>query len=79
MNQATHFLDGSMIYGSTSENVISLRTMKNGKLATTNINGVELLPVSDTPEDNCQLNEEKICFKSGCFCYKQFHTRDERI
>ncbi|EEB11264.1 Peroxidase precursor, putative [Pediculus humanus corporis] len=65
MNQATHFLDGSMIYGSTSENVISLRTMKNGKLATTNINGVELLPVSDTPEDNCQLNEEKICFKSG--------------
>ncbi|KAK6644324.1 hypothetical protein RUM43_000591 [Polyplax serrata] len=65
MNQATHFLDGSMIYGSTAEAVYLLRTMEKGKLITTNINKVELLPFSETPENSCQLDDDKICFRSG--------------
>lgn len=32
MNLATHYLDGSMIYGTTEEQTLSLRTMKGGQL-----------------------------------------------
>ncbi|XP_060845760.1 peroxidase-like [Rhopalosiphum padi] len=32
MNQATHYLDGSMIYGSSVEQTMALRTMKGGSL-----------------------------------------------
>lgn len=36
INQATHFLDGSQIYGSTEEKAMTLRTMKDGRLKTRN-------------------------------------------
>lgn len=54
-----------MIYGSTAEAAYLLRTMEKGKLITTNINKVELLPFSETPENSCQLDDDKICFRSG--------------
>ncbi len=39
MNQITHWLDGSNIYGSSKKNANQLRTGKGGRLATTRIRG----------------------------------------
>lgn len=63
LNQATHFLDGSQIYGTSFERSSSLRSFTNGQLETTKINGKEFLPKSDRPEEECPT--EKLCFKSG--------------
>ena len=38
INQATSFIDGSVVYGSDSERALWLRTMKNGKLKTSSGN-----------------------------------------
>lgn len=71
MNQATHFLDGSMIYGSTDAKAVTLRAMKSGKLTTVKKNDNELLPMSDTPEDSCQFEKDGACFKSGRYFNKR--------
>lgn len=63
MNQATHFLDGSQLYGTTFERTSSLRSFTNGLLEYTMIDGREFLPKSDRPEEECP--REEVCFKSG--------------
>ncbi|KAL0271442.1 UNVERIFIED_CONTAM: hypothetical protein PYX00_008538 [Menopon gallinae] len=65
MNQNTHYLDGSMIYGSNAMKAISLRTMKGGNLMTVSQNGEEFLPITEAPENNCHDKENWICYQSG--------------
>ncbi|XP_053983298.1 peroxidase-like isoform X3 [Hylaeus volcanicus] len=58
MNQASHFLDGSMIYGSTLTKSRELRIFEGGRLRVHNDNGHEFLPVGGLEisfgcADNC--------------------------
>ncbi|XP_030755866.1 peroxidase-like [Sitophilus oryzae] len=70
MNQATAFIDGSVVYGIDDSAVYSLRSMKNGllKMYITKENR-SLLPVSEDMNDGCNREEEKLkgryCFLSG--------------
>uniref|UniRef100_A0A336M1I8 CSON015496 protein n=1 Tax=Culicoides sonorensis TaxID=179676 RepID=A0A336M1I8_CULSO len=70
LNQATAFIDGSVVYGSTEEKQLSLRAMQGGKLRMLVIdNNRELLPVSKDPNDGCNQDKEnakgRYCFDSG--------------
>lgn len=73
MNQATHYLDGSMIYGTTDERAWSLRTFSNGQLSTEMKNGHEYLPQADKPLQQCQVSSNtSACYKSGNFMKLEF-------
>lgn len=66
MNQATHFLDGSHIYGADISKIIKLRKFHGGLLHTSKNQAREFLPVSSTPKDHCQYNSPNApCFISG--------------
>jgi len=66
MNQATHYLDGSMIYGANDEMAWALRTFSNGMLSSEMKNGYEFLPQADEPLQQCQVSSEaSTCYKSG--------------
>ncbi|XP_021919989.1 peroxidase-like isoform X2 [Zootermopsis nevadensis] len=66
MNQATHHLDGSMIYGSTVEKAWALRTFANGGLSAELKNGREYLPRADKPLQQCQVSSNtSSCYKAG--------------
>jgi hypothetical protein len=68
MNQATHHLDGSMIYGTTDEKAWSLRTFSKGQLSSEVKNGHEYLPQADKPLQHCQVSSNtSACYKSGKF------------
>ncbi|XP_039290630.1 peroxidase isoform X2 [Nilaparvata lugens] len=63
MNQVTHYLDGSVIYGSTAEVATSLRQFHNGRLRTKIHNEREFLPSPRLPQQICINNG--TCFQSG--------------
>ena len=71
MNQATAFIDGSMIYGTTHlEGNVRLRVKQNGYLRSRLFSdGRWLLPISLDPLDGCNrpdyINKSRYCFKSG--------------
>lgn len=72
MNQASSYIDGSMVYGNTESLASRLRTFNNGELDmfyTTD--GRALLPVSKDPADGCNQAEEikngRYCFISGSY------------
>lgn len=68
MNQASHYLDASMIYGSTAGRAIALRAMSGGRLATSEKDAEEFLPLSVAPEVHCQAEgkgNDTICYHSG--------------
>ncbi|XP_055533803.1 myeloperoxidase [Wyeomyia smithii] len=70
LNQATAFIDGSVVYGSDEEKTKQLRSGIDGKLRMlTTPDGRELLPVSTDVRDGCneeQMNAAgKYCFESG--------------
>lgn len=67
MNQATHYLDGSMIYGSTEKKMQTLRTKSNGQLLT-NLNSnrrgePQYMPRED--DDNACQYGIGTCYKAG--------------
>lgn len=70
LNQASAFIDGSVVYGSTVEKVESLRSFKDGqlKMFVTKDNRT-LLPVNEDPKDGCNEADEnakgRYCFDSG--------------
>lgn len=70
LNQATAYLDGSVVYGSIDSTIDYLRTGKNGELRMFKTpDNRELLPVSTDPSDGCNQVEQnakgQYCFESG--------------
>ena len=77
MNQLTHFLDNSNVYGSDEEEALALRTLKGGLLKVTPRAGhrdLDLLPPDESPDMDCTLPKnltgieappEVKCFKAG--------------
>ncbi|XP_040171209.1 LOW QUALITY PROTEIN: chorion peroxidase [Anopheles arabiensis] len=70
LNQATAFIDGSVVYGSDDERMGALRTGAGGQLRMLRTpDGRDLLPVSTDPLDGCNEQEMnaagKYCFESG--------------
>ncbi|KAM3967062.1 salivary peroxidase/catechol oxidase isoform 2-T2 [Aphomia sociella] len=66
MNQATHFLDGSHIYGSNGRDAAALREKTGGLLKTTTIHEEELLPLALKPTEKCLVeNDSGVCFNAG--------------
>lgn len=65
LNQATHFLDGSQIYGSSNHRNRLLRGTE-GYYKTSNINNKEYLPLSPNPTEDCMVSaNNSLCFISG--------------
>ncbi|XP_041988784.1 peroxidase-like isoform X2 [Aricia agestis] len=65
MNQATHFMDGSQIYGSTSRDAIALREKSGGLLKTAVVNDQEMLPLASNPTEKCLGTATDACFVAG--------------
>ncbi|CAD6992610.1 unnamed protein product [Ceratitis capitata] len=70
LNQATAFIDASVVYGSSEQRQRHLRTMLNGTMRMyITDDGRELLPLSTNLEDGCNrgemAREGKYCFESG--------------
>lgn len=70
LNQATSFLDASVVYGPSEELMKQLRSGIGGRLRMlTTDDGRELLPASTDPNDGCNREEEsskgRYCFFSG--------------
>lgn len=66
MNQVTHYLDASTIYGSTEEKSQKLREMKAGRLRVNFKDGREYLPDNDSEyasecEGTCYAAGELYC------------------
>lgn len=66
MNQATHFLDGSHIYGTNSREAAALRQSTGGLLKTESINGEEFPPLTVNAKERCMIEDgREICFQTG--------------
>lgn len=66
MNQATHYIDASQVYGSTVRKAATLRTFIDGQMDVTRKNSKIYLPISARPTDDCQSDDENSpCFLSG--------------
>ena len=67
MNQITHWLDSSNIYGSGAKEARKLRTFRGGKMRTGRASGsAEMLP--DSNENDCKGNSKR-CFLAGIKCW----------
>ena len=70
INQVSSFIDGSVIYGSSEEEVKGLRSFKNGLLKSQRMTSSkkgksrELLQAQDSLQD-CRSSDKKKCFRSG--------------
>ncbi|KAG9509771.1 Chorion peroxidase [Fragariocoptes setiger] len=67
LNQLTHFIDGSMIYGNDADQAISLRQRHGGLLKSSRINGVEFLPFDGRIGEGCILPTAGIRRGMRCF------------
>ncbi|XP_064095412.1 peroxidase-like [Macrobrachium nipponense] len=70
LNQQTAYIDGSVIYGTKDEELMTLRTHVEGLLSTqVTLDGRELLPPSLDPDDGCNTEDnykyDQYCFRSG--------------
>ncbi|XP_018334642.1 peroxidase-like, partial [Agrilus planipennis] len=66
MNQATHYLDGSQLYGSNPKKAFALRKMEGGLLDYSEYGTYTFLPIASHPSESCQGNSNNsLCFKSG--------------
>ncbi|XP_047025775.1 peroxidase-like isoform X1 [Helicoverpa zea] len=66
MNQATHFLDGSNIYGTDSWEAAALRERTGGLLKTSTIEEEEHLPLASNPTEKCLVESgSETCFNAG--------------
>lgn len=74
MNQLTHFLDNSNVYGFNDKTAQELRTFKKGGMKVTPRNELDLLPVDEESKVSCTLSKtvsgidpptDVKCFKTG--------------
>ena len=77
MNQLSHFLDNSNVYGSDDDEARELRTLRNGAMKVTpelEYYDLDLLPPDNDTEQDCALSKEVSgidpppfvkCFKAG--------------
>ncbi|XP_054279946.1 peroxidase-like isoform X2 [Macrosteles quadrilineatus] len=65
LNQATHLLDGSMVYGNSVEKANSLRSRVFGRLRTVLKHGREFLPTIDNLNVNCHVGKNSTCYQTG--------------
>ncbi|XP_062579240.1 peroxidasin homolog, partial [Saccostrea cucullata] len=68
INQNTHYIDGSAVYGSDQNTMNSLRLKRDGLLRSTSVDGKELLSQDTSNSASCRLpsNDNKVkCFKAG--------------
>ena len=70
LNQATSYIDGSVVYGNSEAKFKALRTGKGGKLRMFRTpDNRDLLPISTDPNDGCNREamsaSGKYCFESG--------------
>lgn len=70
MNQVTAFIDGSVVYGSSLNLAMQLRSMNGGLLKMfITVDNRELLPISNDSNDGCNREEQtkmgRYCFISG--------------
>lgn len=66
MNQATHYLDASQIYGSSYNRNHKLRDFSSGKYKMQVINNKNYLPLSSKPTEDCLYTSNNyLCFTSG--------------
>lgn len=67
LNQATPFIDGSVVYGHDENVVKSLREMRNGTMKVfKTLDGRDLLPKSEDMNDGCNREEEE---RQGMYCF----------
>ncbi|KAK8752094.1 hypothetical protein OTU49_012001 [Cherax quadricarinatus] len=63
LNQLTHWIDGSVIYGSTADQTRDLRSFRNGLMKTS---GNNLLPINSEQGGDCEARERgALCFAAG--------------
>lgn len=67
LNQLTHFIDGSMIYGNDQQQANGLRQFQGGLLKSSRINGVEFLPFDGRIGEGCILPTAGIRRGMRCF------------
>lgn len=67
LNQLTHFLDGSMIYGNDEQQASGLRQFSDGLLKSSRINGMEFLPFDGRVGEGCILPLPGIRRGMRCF------------
>lgn len=65
MNKVTHYIDGSSIYGSSTEQTGELRSFEGGRLKVFNDFGRELLPLSEDSDACLTMERGSACFSSG--------------
>lgn len=72
MVQATHFIDGSQIYGSVKELAAVLRSFKDGRLKSDIfVNQQEFCPQRNRTSWQCDTSKDSsICFAAGKNIYK---------
>lgn len=63
LNELTHWLDGSQIYGSDAETLEKLREFRQGRLRSARINGQEIVPLD--PKSN--ITQPEDCNTSSCY------------
>lgn len=69
MNQLTHFIDGSHIYGPNPEKAVKLREFAGGRLAVSVIDGRPYLPQDPTAKGCVGRKDGLQCFVSGSSSY----------
>lgn len=67
LNQLSHFIDGSMIYGNDEQQALGLRQFQGGLLKSSRINGNEFLPFDGRIGEGCILPTAGIRRGMRCF------------
>lgn len=70
--KVTHFIDGSMIYGSDGQKAAELRSFNNGRLIAFHEFNRELLPLTRDPTLCASLRDKNTCFNAGDSRVNQF-------
>lgn len=65
----TAYLDGSIVYGSTTEANKQIREFRGGLMKSQEINGGMYPPEVNDPKSTCRLTKnEDLCIQAGTHC-----------